>query len=167
MGRLVMLAHPEGKPLFIRAEGEDAAQAIEELVRTVEEFSSLLLSDRELMRARERASFDFHFAIFELDVAIELKPDVSNNYFKRGGLYFEIGEYEKAVVDYGKAIQLNPDFGAAYYGLGDSYLRLKDYPRALDSLREAARLLPPDDERKALALAHIPVLEKRANEPIS
>jgi tetratricopeptide (TPR) repeat protein len=52
---------------------------------------------------------DMYNAIFEYSVAIWLKPDSAEIYFKRGNVYERAGDFEKAVNDWEAALRLNPD----------------------------------------------------------
>ena len=55
----------------------------------------------------------------------------------RGNMYFELGQYERAIQDYDEAIRLDPEYANAYYNRGIAYGNLgqqeladRDFARA-------------------------------------
>jgi tetratricopeptide (TPR) repeat protein len=73
---------------------------------------------------------------------------------KRGIVYCEKGEYDKAFADCTEAIRLKPDFAEAYNNRGKAYFYTDDYDKAIADYTEALRLDPDDAEyKRALAQA--------------
>ena len=61
-------------------------------------------------------------------------------YGKRGNVYFNTGNYDKAIEDYGRAIKLEPDVFAMfplYVSRGKAYLRKDENDRAIQDLDKA------------------------------
>ena len=61
-------------------------------------------------------------------------------YGKRANVYFNAGNYDKAIEDYGRAIKLEPDISAAsplYVGRGKAYIRKDDPDKAIQDLDTA------------------------------
>ena len=84
-----------------------------------------------------------------------LTPHVAADYFDRGWLYNEIGDYTRAAADLEQAILLGLKSGEVQSELGHAYRSRKDYDKAAPHLDEALRLLPTDarlyGERGALS----------------
>ena len=53
-------------------------------------------------------------ALYNLNKAIQLKPDNAILYDNRGGVYAELGQYQYAFDDFIKAINLKPDYSGSY-----------------------------------------------------
>ena len=73
---------------------------------------------------------------------IELKADGAVGYIKRGNVYYNSEQYEKAISEYNKAIELDSDFAIAYYNRGHSYALLQRYEQAKKDLLKALELNP-------------------------
>ena len=67
-------------------------------------------------------------------------PDLAKDYYNRAGGYFNAGEYQLAIEDFGKAIQLGvPNLqsyaygnrGYAYYALGQYQQAIQDFDKAI------------------------------------
>ncbi len=68
-------------------------------------------------------------------------PD-ARTYYHKGNLYFERGNYEKAIENYNMAIILNPNFSEAYFARGLAYYHLKNYDKAAADYTKALELDP-------------------------
>lgn len=69
------------------------------------------------------------------------------HYNLRGNLlYFNKGEYEKAIDEYTKAIKLAPEFAPAYNQLGKSYALLNDLGKAEENFSKVIALSPNNDQ---------------------
>ena len=62
----------------------------------------------------------------------------------RGNVYNIIGEYDRAVEDFGHSIQLNPDYAEAHSNRGIAYLAKGEIDKALTDFGDAIRLDPAD-----------------------
>ena len=78
-------------------------------------------------------------AIEHYTKAIELPPEDSDTYFRRGRAYYETRSYDRAIQDFTKSLDLNPDNaftynlrGAAYYNKGELDLAIQDYTKSLE-----------------------------------
>ena len=81
----------------------------------------------------------------DFNKAIELKPDDASYYGNQGYAYFEIGEKQKGIENYGKAISLDPESAHKYYNWRGAWLyRLGDYEAALRDCNKAIELKPDD-----------------------
>lgn len=81
-------------------------------------------------------------AIECLNEAIRLKPDYAVAYYNRGGVYYQLRQYDLAIEDYNKAIRLTPNFFRGYLLRSDVHVELKQYQRAIEDYNEAIRLKP-------------------------
>jgi tetratricopeptide (TPR) repeat protein len=73
---------------------------------------------------------------------IELKADDAVRYVKRGNVYYNSEQYEKAISEYNKAIELDSGFAIAYYNRGHAYALLQRYEQARKDLLKALELNP-------------------------
>ena len=74
--------------------------------------------------------------------ALKLKPDLVEAYINRGCSYFDIHEYNKAIVDFTESIRLNPDLVESYINRGCSYFNISEYINAIVDFTESIRLNP-------------------------
>ena len=49
---------------------------------------------------------------------------MARTYNNRGGAYFNLGQYQRALEDFDKAIRLEPGYGSAYSNRGAAYSAL-------------------------------------------
>ncbi len=75
-------------------------------------------------------------AIHDLSMSLKYPSNVSlsNVYFNRAGLYFELAQFENAVADYSSVIQIQPNHFKAYVLRGVSYLNLDDNEKGCSDL---------------------------------
>jgi tetratricopeptide (TPR) repeat protein len=64
------------------------------------------------------------------------------DYFIQGNYDYEIGDCQKAVLDYTASIRLNPTSPQSYNNRAYTYMRLRDYKNALSDLDQALALKP-------------------------
>lgn len=100
-------------------------------------------SDREMllrqqaMEQAQRGQITEAIALFTL--LIQYNPHSAGNYNNRGLLYFQMGDYESALMDYEEALLLNPRLAKiynnranCYAALGELDLAIADYEMAID-----------------------------------
>jgi protein O-GlcNAc transferase len=83
-------------------------------------------------------------AIELYDKIIDLRPDLSTAYYKRGNLQIDRSQLEAALEDYDQAIALNPVYANAFCNRGVVMARLNRLDEALDSYQQAIALNPND-----------------------
>ena len=82
------------------------------------------------------AQGNFEDALAMLNLADKLRPGHAETYFARGGVYYMLGRYDLAVVDYTRTLQLRPAAdvlnarGAAYLGWGKKEQAKQDFQAA-------------------------------------
>jgi len=79
-------------------------------------------------------------AIEYLNNAIKLQPNNAETYTKRGGTYYDLGQYQQAVEDYNKVVILKPDYKDAYNKRGATYLMLGNKELGCPDLKKACSL---------------------------
>lgn len=72
-----------------------------------------------------------------------------------GGVYMQIGDFNKALQVFGKMTQDYPLMGEGWLGLGQAYAGLKNYPLAIDNLNKALALDGNIAPQAYMALAYI------------
>ena len=85
---------------------------------------------------------DLQAALKTYNELVEINPKDENAHQKRGDVYQEMNNHNKAVENYDEAIQLNSDFAVAYCSRGASYLKLGNYDQAIADLNKAIELNP-------------------------
>jgi 4-amino-4-deoxy-L-arabinose transferase-like glycosyltransferase len=68
------------------------------------------------------------------------------HYSLGGIMFFNNGEYQKAISEFQKSIDIDPNFVAAHNYLGKSYAILNDYARAERAFQKVIRYAPEVDE---------------------
>ena len=79
-------------------------------------------------------------AIEYLNNAIKLQPNNAETYTKRGGTYYNLGQYQQAVEDFNKVVILKPDYKDAYNKRGATYLLLGNKELGCPDLKKACSL---------------------------
>jgi tetratricopeptide (TPR) repeat protein len=88
----------------------------------------------------------------EMDQRLEEQQhvvDLPSAYCARGSVYYEMGDYEKAVADFSEAIRIRPDLAKAYYGRGTALLAAGDAQNAVADLEKVLRLNNDPDASQA------------------
>ncbi len=85
---------------------------------------------------------DLNGAMANYTQTIQLNPNYTQAYKKRGDVLYNQGYYQEAVEDYTKVIRLNPKDDKAYNHLGNAHSRLQDYKQALEDYTQAIKLNP-------------------------
>jgi len=63
-----------------------------------------------------------------------------------GGMYYQLGDYERAVEQFRAAVNLKSDYANAHYNLGRAYKEMGSKELAIQSLEAALRLADPEAE---------------------
>ena len=100
------------------------------------------LRERLAIENLAMAAYDakqYSTAISHYDRVISSAPQEAMYYTRRGTVYEDMGDDNKAKVDFEKALQLNPDDYIAQFRLGMLYQRRKDLNNAVVWLRKSYR----------------------------
>ena len=79
---------------------------------------------------------------------IKLDSDYAMVYNNVGYIYYDQGNYTKAIQNYKKAIELDPDFTYAYNNLGNAYYDKGETDQALIYYKKAAKLGSKNAQKK-------------------
>jgi len=74
--------------------------------------------------------------------ALELDPELSEAYEKRGMLYYFQGKYNQTIHDFKKVAELTPFASEPYHMLGLAYIKLENVDEAIVNLTQAIKLDP-------------------------
>lgn len=77
--------------------------------------------------------------------------DEAINYYRKGALYYQRGNYEDAVPLFQKAIDLNTNFSQAYHFLGLCYVGLVRFEKASDYFYKALELYRQQRNREGVS----------------
>jgi tetratricopeptide (TPR) repeat protein len=89
---------------------------------------------------------DYAAARADYTRAMELQPDNSAIYTKRGEAYFYLDNFSAALADVNRAIELDPDDGDAYACRGTGYYSIRNYVAAITDLSRAIERHPKEGE---------------------
>ena len=86
----------------------------------------------------------FDEALTLLDRVVKQFPNFAEGWNQRASVYWQMGRYEKSIVDSKRALILNPKHYGAWQGLGVCWLKIGDVAEACRCLRHALEILPHD-----------------------
>ena len=93
---------------------------------------------------------DLESAVIHCTQAIDSRdihgPDLAPVYYNRGWAYDALGDYRRAIEDYGQALHIRPNYVRAYVARGYSYVQIGDLDRAIDDYSEALQVEPNNFE---------------------
>jgi tetratricopeptide (TPR) repeat protein len=78
----------------------------------------------------------------DLNEALRLAPDRAALFMRRGGVYFDGGDAERALPDFLEALRLDPGHPSNHYNHGLAAERLGRTAEAVASFRRALELQP-------------------------
>jgi cytochrome c-type biogenesis protein CcmH/NrfG len=103
------------------------------------------------------ASVESAAQIFELEKRTSESPDDVAAWIDLGNLYFDTGNYEKAITAYNKALELNPDNADVMNDLGVMYRRNGQPKKAIEAFDKAIKIDPGHETvrfNKGIVLMH-------------
>jgi tetratricopeptide (TPR) repeat protein len=93
---------------------------------------------------------------------ISIKPNTLTAYTARGEIYYNQGQYSKAIDDYSKIVEMDTRNLGAYYKLGESFYRTQAYSDALKTFLAAKELNFADPKAEAyLAKTYLAMGDKK------
>jgi tetratricopeptide (TPR) repeat protein len=92
---------------------------------------------KKFVEASERE--DFQACAHWLTEAIRLYPEIGSLYLVRGGVFFELALWDRAVRDFSKFIQMRPDHSAGYSGRACAHLAMDIFELARVDFEQALR----------------------------
>ena len=103
------------------------------------------------------ASVESAAQISELEKRTSESPDDVAAWIDLGNLYFDTGNYEKAITAYNKALELNPDNADVMNDLGVMYRRNGQPKKAIEAFDKAIKIDPSHETvrfNKGVVLMH-------------
>jgi tetratricopeptide (TPR) repeat protein len=82
----------------------------------------------------------------DFDQAIQINPDYTEAYTNRGLIWFNKGDYDKAMADYNEAIRLDPAYADAYIKRGAVWYYKGDYGSARADWEKALQIDPNNSQ---------------------
>jgi len=113
-----------------------AGSSIGQVVYTSQENSSQTSEYRDLNTEAAQQEIEY------CTMLIEANASNAGAYVKRGDIYYDIAEYDKAIMDYTKAIELMPEVVYGYYARAQAYEKAGQIENALQDLGYALELSP-------------------------
>ncbi|MDJ0693986.1 tetratricopeptide repeat protein [Mastigocoleus sp. MO_188.B34] len=87
---------------------------------------------------------DYNRAMENYTQALQIKPNETEIYYKRGFAKYQLGDYQGAIEDCTWVVTNHPNYVKAYNYLGDARYQLGDYEGAIADYSEVIRLNPFD-----------------------
>lgn len=81
------------------------------------------------------------FTLLTEQQAVALDPNNPQQYINYGGIYYQLGNYDKAMQEFQIAINLKPNYANAYYNLGHAYEAKGDLQTALTEFQTVKQLV--------------------------
>jgi tetratricopeptide (TPR) repeat protein len=103
------------------------------------------------------------FAIAAQQQAIQLDPANPQEYISLGGIYYQLGTWDKALAQFQQAAALKSDFPNAYYNIAHTLIQQGDLKGALAQLETVKSLETNDPTNLAKVNAEITQLQAQIN----
>ncbi len=101
------------------------------------------------------------FAILSAQQAVTLDPNNPQEYINLGGIYYQLGVFDKAEQQFQQAVNLKPDFPNAYYNLGHTLIQKGDLKGALVQFETVKTLVANDPANTAKITGEIRDLQAK------
>jgi tetratricopeptide (TPR) repeat protein len=103
------------------------------------------------------------FAVLTAQQAVNLDPSNPQQHISLGGIYYQLGAWDRAAQEFQTAINLKPDFANAYYNLGHALEQKGDLKSALSQYQTVKTLIVNDPKTLEKITVEIDTLQKRIN----
>lgn len=101
------------------------------------------------------------FAIASAQQAVRLDPNNPNEYIDLGGIYYQLEQWDNAIVQFQNAVSLKPDLANAYYNLGHALEQKGDLNSALTAYQTVKSLVANDKNNLEAISKEIEALQAR------
>lgn len=85
---------------------------------------------------------EYEKRIEEYTIQIEDNPQSAMNYYGRGRIYLELGQYDNAINDFNRSITIKNNISIVYHALSRAYIGRGRYSDALQAIENAIRIRP-------------------------
>lgn len=103
------------------------------------------------------------FTILTLNQAITLDPNNPQQYIDLGGVYYQLGQYDKAATEFQVAINLKQNYANAYYNLGHAYEQESKFSDAMTAFETVKQLVSGNSANEKIIDNDISILNNAAN----
>jgi tetratricopeptide (TPR) repeat protein len=103
------------------------------------------------------------FTILTMNQAIALDPNNPQQYVDLGGVYYQLGQYDKAITEFQAAANLKQDYANAYYNLGHAYEQKGQFDQALQAFQTVKQLVSGNDANEKIIDQDIDTLNTQIN----
>ena len=100
-----------------------------------------ILFNQAMEQKRTKNYFD---SISTFNKIAKIQPNVYEVFFNLGNIFYELKDFDSAILNLEKAIDIYKFDPEAYTNLANAFLQKKMYPSAQESLKKAFNLLPSD-----------------------
>ena len=141
---------------------------VNEAIHQFNETLRLEPQDQEAQRGINKAKIiqkNSEYLVAKINVLIKTDPQNPALYTKLGDIYYQLGEYDEAIVPYKKALSVQPKFISALERLVNIHVDRQEYREALDVLQNI-RQLQPDKPDVYYNTACIYAKQEKINESI-
>ena len=142
---------------------------VNEAIHQFNETLRLEPKDQEAQRGINKSKIirkNSEYLAAKINVLIKKNPQNPALYTKLGDIYYQLGEYDGAIVQYKKALSVQPKFISALGGLVNIHFGRQEYQEALDGLQNI-RQLQPDKPEVYYNIACIYAKQNKIDESIS
>lgn len=84
-------------------------------------------------------SFALEYKYFKLDPKVYHCTNTPHTYYNRGVFYYNVGEINKALIEFNEALKINPCYPEAYYERSKTYYQLGEQEKAKNDLITAKK----------------------------
>jgi|GEM_PF-4847537 len=88
-------------------------------------------------------TYDAGRSVFEIENIIKKDEDF---FFDEGMALFELGNFERAVIEFNRATRINPRFARAWKQKAAAFTELENYPKALEAIERALEIVHYDGD---------------------
>lgn len=101
------------------------------------------------------------FATASFQEAIKLNQYDPQNYIDSGGVFYQLGKFDEAIIQFQNAVTLKPDLANAHYNLGHAYESKGDYEKALAEYETVKKLSDQNSESTTVIISEINALKAK------
>ncbi len=148
----------EGLQKIAQGDAQGGLERLNQAVAAAPKFAPALLARARLLA--EAGKTDLAHA--DIDLVIELEPQVAGHFFFRGLCRRVQNEIESAIADFEQALRLDSGHNEAAFELSALFVRQERYQEALPLLDRALEM-QPDDLSRRLTRARVLIALKKAD----
>jgi tetratricopeptide (TPR) repeat protein/S1-C subfamily serine protease len=125
---------------------------LNELVKNIDNIGDELRNPLYTANYKKSGNTYCDKASSDLTIAIKLNPLFAEAYNRRGTVYMDLNQTEKAFVDFNNAIAINPQYAEAYDSRGEAYYEIGNPSEGMKDLITADKLYKQQKDKFRLEL---------------